>query len=276
MKEIEEIIENSVYSAINEALNVKSLLTEMATFGVKKWGNKTYKIAVHGASTKDRPTPHLHIYLNDDVNPYTQFNIEVSLVDLLCNDRITPIYQHDADNNILRTNRKSCTWEGYRDIFNGLKAFFEEGPIKTKHGTFDNNLDRAIYEWNRETDLIKTENGGNPLKEYFDKRGIVPLPKYQKYLSDLQIAPSINTYQAGQYVSYHSFIINSLLQNEINKDNCIITNVIDVNNKQYQLFDLDSKQSFLAYDCEVEKTKELHKKDEFKIEYLVPKNWENN
>ena len=193
-------------------------------------------MAVHGQSTKDRPTPHIHIYLNNDVNPYTRFNFEISFVDLLCKDEIVPIYQRDTSNNLLNKNRKQCSWNGYADILNGLKTFFQEGPIYTKFGAFENNLERAIYEWNRETDLRKTESGGNPLKEYFDDRGLTPLPKYAKYLYVNNVVPSQNTYTAGEYVEYHYISVNSNdIQSNVMK-NCIITKVIDSEQKQYQLF----------------------------------------
>ena len=165
---------------LNEAIR-DTLLLEMATFGTEKWGKYIYRIAVHGASTKDRPIPHIHIYLNTDVQPYKQFNFEVSLVDILCKDEINLIYQLDRKNNVKITNRTECSWTGYADIYNGIKQFLSSPPKSKRNGIFIDNLDRAIYEWNRETDFSKTENGGNPLKEYLDKTNLVVLPKYMKY-----------------------------------------------------------------------------------------------
>ena len=74
--------------------STRMTLLEMATFGAERWGNDTYKIAVHGASTKDRPTPHIHIYLANDQS-YKLFNFEISLIDILCNDEINLIYQSE-------------------------------------------------------------------------------------------------------------------------------------------------------------------------------------
>ena len=68
LDEIHKVVENRVP------------LLEMETFGVERWGHTFYKIAVHGASTTDRPIPHFHIYLNNDANPYLQFNFAISLI----------------------------------------------------------------------------------------------------------------------------------------------------------------------------------------------------
>ena len=266
METLNEKIERIVKDVINEEFafisNSRVVLTEMATFGVQKWGNETYKIAVHGSSTKDRPTPHIHIYLNNDVNPYSKFNIEVSLVDLLCSDAIVPIYQHDAAHNVLNTNRRDCSWTNYNDILKGLIEFFKTGPISTKFGSFENNIERAIYEWNRETDFQKTEKGGNPLKEYFESKGLVPLSKYAKYLKDKEIViPSDTVYKVGDFVNYHSFIYNG--ENKESKveektiDDCLIVGMED---NKYKLYDTKSKTTFDAYNCDVEKTKKLENK----------------
>ena len=37
---------------------------------------------------------------------------------------------------------------------------------------------------------------------------------------------------------------------------------------------MDSKSSFDMQDCDIEQTRALHEKDVYKIEYLVPKQWE--
>ena len=159
-------------------------LLEMATCGVEKWGKNTYKIAVHGASSKDRPTPHIHIYLDKDVYPYAEFNFEISFVDLICKDEVIPIYQVDREHNLKKTNRKDCSWVGYKDIFKGFKEYLFQPHKSSKYGSFSDNLERVIYEWNKETDYVKTTNGGNPLKEYLDKNGLTPHPKYAKYFND--------------------------------------------------------------------------------------------
>ena len=61
-------------------------ITEMATIAKSvKLGKDSYRIAIHGASSKDREYPHIHIYLAND-NSLKKFNFEISLVDILCND----------------------------------------------------------------------------------------------------------------------------------------------------------------------------------------------
>lgn len=181
--ELEEALNKAVKRVIDEEVG-DDFLIEMATCGVEKWGNRTFKIAVHGASSADRPTPHVHVYLNNDQNPYRQFNFEVSLVDLFCTDQITPIYQLDEERNIKRTHRDECTWTYYKEIKKGLRTFFNSRCTNNKFGNFSDNLERVVYEWNRETDFVKTEQGGNPLKDYFQEHNLVILPKYQKYLKE--------------------------------------------------------------------------------------------
>jgi hypothetical protein len=54
---------------------------EMATFGKPRWGEIDYKVAIHSPATKDRDTPHIHIYLLNDIN-YNTFNFEISLTQI--------------------------------------------------------------------------------------------------------------------------------------------------------------------------------------------------
>ena len=181
-EKIDRIVKRVIFEELSSKGSHKVPLLEMATFGVEKWGKDTYKIAVHGASTKDRPTPHLHIYLNNDTQPYSSFNFEISFVDLLCKGEIVLIYQCDRANNVKHTNRRECSWEGYSDIYEGIKNFLLNEICKpSKFGTFTDNIERAIYEWNRETDYAKTMKGGNPLKEYLDAKGLTVLPQFKKY-----------------------------------------------------------------------------------------------
>lgn len=180
-KKLMSIIDNIVNEIIH---NEGQPLMEMATCGVEKWGKETYKIAVHGASTKDRPTPHIHIYLNRDQNPYRLFNFEISFVELICNDSIVPIYQYDRAKNIKNTNRRECSWTGYKDIEDGIRNFLSQPSGNNRFGQFSTNIERLINEWNRETDFVGTNQGRNPMKEYLEEHGLVPHQKYQKYFLD--------------------------------------------------------------------------------------------
>ena len=193
-KKIKILTKSELHQVIKETLdrtflelasNERGTLLEMATFGVEKWGNDTYKIAVHAASTNDSPIPHLHIYLNTDRNPYSQFNFEISLIDILCKDEINLIFQYDRARNVNNRNRTECSWTGYREIKEGITKFLFSPCGTIRFGNFSDNLERGIFEWNRETDYVKTINNNiNVLREYFEVNNLKPLPKYEKYLKD--------------------------------------------------------------------------------------------
>lgn len=88
---------------------------EMTTISkAERWGNNTYRIAVHGTASGDREIPHVHIYLTNDNKPYNNFNFEISIIDILCKDEINLIYQRDRSKNKLIKNRSKCFWEGYK------------------------------------------------------------------------------------------------------------------------------------------------------------------
>ena len=150
-------------------------ILEMATISKSEnWGSEHYRIAVHGPASGDRLVPHVHIYLTSDKKPYNQFNFEVSLIDILCYDEINLIYQRDTKNNILRSNRNKCSWEGYRKIKNGFEDWlFSKSSTP---GDFKDNLDAIIYWWNEESDTIT-------LKEYINSKGLKILDKYLIYFN---------------------------------------------------------------------------------------------
>ena len=70
-----------------------------------KWGDRLYRVAIHGPATKDKPYPHIHIYDSKDIFPYKNFNFEISLVDILCDDEINLVCQQDRENHIDRRKR---------------------------------------------------------------------------------------------------------------------------------------------------------------------------
>lgn len=153
---------------------------EMVTFGVEHWGDDIYRIAVHGANMTKTKTPHIHIFLMSD-DSHSVFNFAVSLVDILMKDEINLIVQYDKRRDVKNIHRNTCSWDGYAEILEGFEKFLFAKPNASKYMDFGDNLERAIYEWNRETDFQKTEMGGNPLKEYLDTKGVKILAKYQKY-----------------------------------------------------------------------------------------------
>lgn len=122
----------------------------------------TYRIALHGQAVGDRPYPHFHIYLANDIFPYNRFNIEISLIDLLCYDEL----------NI--KNRNRCSWSGYKKLHDRIEDWLEE-PCTGLPGNFQNNLEALIWSYDNES------NDGNSLLEYINDHGKKVLPKYEKY-----------------------------------------------------------------------------------------------
>ena len=132
-----------------EIISLKhSVLLEMATFGRINADNQLYRIAIHGPASGDRPMPHIHIYLANDHAPYTNFNFEVSLVDLVCYDKIVLVAQTDRSKNIRRTNKNECTWSGYKDLYNEFRKFLFSKPMKKLYkNVAQNNLQVAIVNY---------------------------------------------------------------------------------------------------------------------------------
>lgn len=158
--------------------NDHDVVLEMATFGKPRWGSKDYKIAIHDPATKDRDTPHIHIYLLNDIN-YNTFNFEISLIDILCKDEINLIYQLDRSKNIMRTHRDECSWKGYSNIYKGLVEFLSTNQNIKQYNYCENGLKASIEAYNAESN-----SRGNALKEYLDGKGLTVLPKYSKYFEE--------------------------------------------------------------------------------------------
>lgn len=143
-------------------MSIENML-EMVTIGVEKWGDATYKIAV----LSDESTPLIHVYRNGE----EEFDLGVSLIDILCKDEINIVclFGNETD---------------YDDIITGLRNFLFR-PCVNK--LFADNLERVIYDWNRETDFVKAEREGkNVLAQYLTQNNFTPLPKYKKYITDYQ------------------------------------------------------------------------------------------
>lgn len=168
MKSLQDILIDNDYDVV----------LEMATFGKPRWGSKDYKIAIHGPATKDRDTPHIHIYLLNDIN-YNTFNFEISLIDILCKDEINLIYQLDRSKNIMRTHRDECSWKGYSNIYKGLVEFLSTNQNIKQYNYCENGLKASIEAYNAESN-----SRGNALKEYLDGKGLTVLPKYSKYFEE--------------------------------------------------------------------------------------------
>lgn len=156
----------SIKKYLQEKLNIVEPsipIIEMATIDkTVKVYKDTYRIALHGPAVGDRPYPHFHIYLANDIFPYNRFNIEISLIDLLCYDEL----------NI--KNRNRCSWSGYKKLHDKIEDWLEE-PCTGLPGNFQNNLEALIWSYDNES------NDGNSLLEYINDHGKKVLPKYEKY-----------------------------------------------------------------------------------------------
>ena len=179
-RELRDVVKESISSVLRETFE-RTHLFEMATIGTQRWENQMYSIQIHGASTADRNVSHIHIYLKND-HSKKMFNFEISLIDLVSKDEINLIYQLDRTRNVKHTNKNHCSWNGYSGIYNGLREYlFGEVQLPQYKNLCSDNLDAAIYAWNIETDMSKTLNGGNPMKEWLDEHGIRILPEYRIY-----------------------------------------------------------------------------------------------
>ena len=154
---------------------VEQYITEMATIGKGvKFDKNLYTIAIHGASSKDRPYPHIHIYLANDDHKQ-DFNFEISLIDILAYDEINLICQRDKKRGINHKNRRNCSWAGYRK----LKENFEDwlSDRCTFPGEWKDNLDAIIWACNHESP------GTDFIQKYMKERGMSILDKYKDYFN---------------------------------------------------------------------------------------------
>lgn len=146
---------------------------EMATISKQlRAGNTTYKVAVHGPSSKDRDYPHIHIYKSNDTYPYREFNFEISLIDLLCYDELNLVAMVDKDNKIHIKHRNKCHWAGYRD----LRDEFEDwlGRPSDFPGNFNNNLEAIVWAYDNES------NDKDALVNYIKDHGKKVNEKYKR------------------------------------------------------------------------------------------------
>lgn len=171
----------SILEYIQEKLGIvepSMQIVEMATIDKKvKVGKDTYRIALHGPAVGDRPYPHFHIYLANDMFPYKKFNIEVSLVDLLCYDELNIVGIQDKEKGTNIKNRDKCSWLGYRKLHNTIEDWLEK-PCTGLPGRFANNLEALIWSYDNES------NQGLSLLEYIKDQGKKVLPKYKKYFEN--------------------------------------------------------------------------------------------
>lgn len=157
---------------------------DMTHIGSQRFKDCEYEMVIRGPSNRDRKTPHIHIYKKDDASSnYKNFNIEVSLVRILCFDDFSPIYMHDESKNLTITNKKDCSWTGYPEIYEGFINFLFSEPSDPMYSDCSDNLEAMIKAWNREYSIPLTNapKGVNFLLDYLTDRNLTVLDKYQKY-----------------------------------------------------------------------------------------------
>lgn len=168
----------SILEYIQEKLNIiepSIPIVEMATIDkTVKVSKNTYRIALHGPAVGDRPYPHFHVYLANDVFHYKIFNIEISLIDLFCYDELNIVTIQDKERKINIKNRNKCSWYGYRKLHDKIEDWLEE-PYTGLPGNFQNNLEALILSYDNES------NESMSLLEYINDHVKKVLPKYEKY-----------------------------------------------------------------------------------------------
>ncbi|MBR4197497.1 MAG: hypothetical protein IKQ94_01845 [Bacteroidales bacterium] len=149
------------------------MLMEMATIRKDNlWGGDHFRVAVHGPlknelnTPKDRCEPHIHIYLTLDVQPYTMFDFEVSLVDIFAKGEYNLLSQVDRftkDKFVDKRQDNDCSWKGYRHILKGLKQLLKANApgVKNDVECLD-NLQYCIESYNEESNIMTP----NPFLDY--------------------------------------------------------------------------------------------------------------
>jgi len=162
LKEMDTFVDGEAYETFNGIDD--NHITDMAKVGVvydKKIG---YIIAIWGHLSDDRITPHIHIWrANDAKNDYKNFNLDVSLVDILVNKKLVLLSKKDTKRNVDEIGRTE-DWAPFDSIKNVFWEKLEENEYSL--------LEAIIDTWNKERDFIKTDRGGNPLLDWLNKRGL--------------------------------------------------------------------------------------------------------
>ena len=111
---------------VEEQFNTEwDYVVEMASIGYPVLNKTNHYIAVHGTNAGDRQRPHVHIYLSDDKRPFSKFNFEIALDEILCYDEINLIRMKDQSKHIDRKNRNICSWNGYNKLYE-IKGYESE------------------------------------------------------------------------------------------------------------------------------------------------------
>lgn len=163
-------------------------LCEMATVGTPTIDNERFKIVIRGSANNDRETPHVHIYLRNDVPAGRTFNFEVSLIDILTKNQINLVKQLDfrhRNHRIDKRNREECSWDNYTGLLQGFYEFLRAAPVgkyKRSYPNAQTNLELMTHIWNAESN---DDTVDDPLGKYLQERNLVVLPEYRKYFPEI-------------------------------------------------------------------------------------------
>lgn len=108
---------------------------EMASIGRPILNKTSYYIALHGTDAGDRQRPHIYVYLDGDKRPFSKFNFEIALDEILCYDEINLITMRDKSKNVDLKNRNKCKGMKIQDKF---RSYFSEDDINKYIECFDN------------------------------------------------------------------------------------------------------------------------------------------
>ena len=153
-----------------------------------------YHIALHGTYAGDREKPHIHIYLKEDKRPFSKFNFEIALDEILCYNEINLITMRDKSKHIDIKNRNKCSWDGYFKLRDDFKDWLFSTP--ELRGDFKDNLDVIIYFYNQECD---NTNNSNPLLEYIKNKGMKIQNKFKNYFSEDDISKYIECFDKWKH-----------------------------------------------------------------------------
>lgn len=185
----EKILSLNMYEETDEMYEINidedesiPLPANVYIFGYIKCSGKRFELATQGDIDKIRE-PNFHIYKEDDDYAHPDFDFAVSLIDIISKDEINLIWQQDKEKEIKRTDKKDCSWTGYEDLLTVVTDYLSWTP-KSNRWIFNDNIDRVIYAWNKESCDDFKEKGMNPLKEYCEFHKISILEKYKPYIEN--------------------------------------------------------------------------------------------
>lgn len=174
---------------------------EMASIGRPILNKTSYHIALHCTDAGDRQRPHIHIYLDGDKRPFSKFNFEIALDEILCYDEINLITMRDKSKHLDINNRRKCSWDRYEELRDDFEDWLFSDNVEIRVD-FKDNLDAIIYFYNQESGGMKTSN---PLLEYIKSKGMKIQDKFRSYFSeyDIKNTPYVLTIENTKAIFKH-------------------------------------------------------------------------